>query len=436
MAITQQSLIGWQAVEASGDLKILRYVLDHLGDEELLLALEAERKGRRDKYPVRAVWNALLASIVLGHGTIAGLIRELRRNAELRQVLGFDPMLGSDAVPPDYVFSRLLGKLVDHSDAVERIFTDLVSELFKQIPGFGEHLAVDGKAIHSVRKSDDEAGAGKKTTTDEGETIVYTWYGFKIHCLCDAVHELPIAFDVTPANENDSPHLLPLVEKAKEEHPELCDRAESLAADKGYDNGAIKESLYTEHGIEPIIPPRDLAKGAHKPLDEKYHDTIYVAPDGEVSCCHDPFNQDPEKRYCPMQFCGYESDRETLKFRCPAAAYGLECKNKESCQSTTKDKGHGRTLRIPIKKDPRIYLPVYTKSRRFEKLYDMRTSIERLFYRLDHLFGMEIPLRTTGLKKAKLRVGLALSAMAATALGWLSEERQDLIRSRLQTSAA
>ena len=436
MAITQQTLIGWQAVESSGDLKILSYVLDHLGDEELLLALEAERAGRRDKYPLRAVWNAFLSSIVLGHGTIAALIRELRRNAELRQVLGFDPMLGSNAVPPDYIFSRLLNKLLKHSEAVERIFTNLVSKLFILLPDFGKHLAVDGKAIHSVRKSDIEAGAGKKTTTDEVQIIVFTWYGFKIHCLCDVTHELPIAFVVTAANENDSPHLLPLLEKGFKDHSELEERAESVAADKGYDDGGDKKTIHEEYGIAPIIPPRDLAKGAHKPLDEKHSDTIYIAPDGEVCCRHDPFNKDVGKQFCAMQFCGYESDRDTLKFRCPAAAFGLECKNKDACRSATKDSGHGRTIRIALDEDPRLFLPVYTKSLRFEKLYNMRTGIERMFYRLDHLFGMEVPLRTMGIEKARLKVGLAFSAMIATALGWLAEERPDMIRSRLQSSAA
>jgi len=436
VAITQQTLIGWQAVEASGDLKILSHVLDHLGDEELLLALEAERAGRRDKYPLRAVWNAFLASIVLGHGTIAALIRELRRNAELRQVLGFDPMLGSEAVPPDYVFSRLLNKLVRHRAAVERLFTSLVSRLFEELPDFGRHLVVDGKAIHSRRKSDGEAGAGRKTTTDEGETVVFTWYGFKIHCLCDATHELPVAFEVTAANENDSPHLLPLVGKSFEEHGELAERAESLAADKCYDSGADKKAIRETFGLWPIIPPRDLARGARKPLDEKRHDTIYVAPDGEVCCRHDPFQEETEKQFCAMQFCGYEEERGTLKFRCPAAAYGIECHNKEACRSTTRDQGHGRTIRVAIDDDPRIHLPVYTKSHRFEKLYNGRTSVERLFHRLDHLFGMEAPLQTMGLEKAKVRVGLAMSAMVATALGWLAEERRDMIRSRLQTSAA
>lgn len=436
MATTTQTLIGWQAVEASGDLKILSFVLDNLGDESLVSALETKRKGRRNTYPIRAVWNAFMASIVLGHDTIAALIRELRRNAELRQILGFDAMLGSDAVPPDYIFSRLLKKLEDHSDKVSAIFTRLVAQVAEKLPDFGRHLAADGKAIHSSRRSDSEAGAGKKTTTDDKEAQVFEWYGFKVHCICDATHELPIAFDVTAANEHEAPHLMPLVDKALKDHPELKKRVESLAADKGYDDGKIKKRLYDDHNIAPIIPPRDMAKGAFKPLNEKKSDTVYTSPLGEVCCRINPFDPDESKQYCAMQFCGFEADRNALKFRCPAAAFGVECKNKAACQSATKDQGHGRTLRIDIDEDRRRFLPVYTQSVKFEKLYNMRTGIERMFYRLDHLFGMEIPLRSKGLKRAKLRVGLALSAMLATALGWLSEEREDMIRSRLQSSAA
>ena len=32
-----------------------------------------------------------------------------------------------------------------------------------------------------------------------------------------------------------------------------------------------------------------------------------------------------------MAFCEFESDRGTLKYRCFAAAYDLECKGREAC---------------------------------------------------------------------------------------------------------
>lgn len=74
-------------------------VLDHLPDEELMRKLEQERGKGRDDYPVRAVWNSILAGIVFQHPSIESLRRELLRNAQLREICGFDPCLGERAVP-------------------------------------------------------------------------------------------------------------------------------------------------------------------------------------------------------------------------------------------------------------------------------------------------------------------------------------------------
>lgn len=436
MAITQPSLITWQAVEASGDLKKIRRILENLGDEQLMVALEDQRKGRRDDYPIRAVWNTILAGIILGHTTVEGFLRELRRNAELRQLLGYDPVRGSDAVPPGYVITRLVGKLVKHLDLVSQIFHRLVAKAFELIPDFGKNVAVDGKAIKSVMTKDREAAFGAKATTDALEKILTTWFGFKIHCISDVATELPIAFEVTKASAADCSFLLPLLKEAKRLHPELAERIESLAADKGYDKGEDKMSLFIDHNVLPIIPSRDLQKGEYRPLFPGKNDTIHISPTGEVCCRHDPGNKDREKQYLAMQYQGFEADRCANRFQCPAATFGVECKNSHNCKSSAKDQGRGRAVRVHMERDPRVHLPVYQHSRRFEELYKGRTSIERLFGRLDHMFGMEAPLRSKGLAKAKLRVTLAMSAMMATALGWLAEERPEMVRHRLQSAAA
>ena len=61
--------------------------------------LEEERGKGRDDYPIRAVWNSLLAGIVFQHPTIESLRRELARNGQLRELCGFQP----GAVPPPSV---------------------------------------------------------------------------------------------------------------------------------------------------------------------------------------------------------------------------------------------------------------------------------------------------------------------------------------------
>ena len=67
--------------------------------------LEKNRNKGRNEYPIRAMWNSVLAGIVFGHESIESLRRELSRNGELRDLCGFDPFAGGGAVPPSYAYS-------------------------------------------------------------------------------------------------------------------------------------------------------------------------------------------------------------------------------------------------------------------------------------------------------------------------------------------
>ena len=58
-------LFNWQNVETESDLDRLRLVLEHLPDEELMQKLEKHRGSGRNEYPVRPVWNSILAGVNL-----------------------------------------------------------------------------------------------------------------------------------------------------------------------------------------------------------------------------------------------------------------------------------------------------------------------------------------------------------------------------------
>jgi len=92
--LSQKPLFGWDQIEALGDLGRLRLVLENLPDEALMKKLEQERDRGRDDYPIRPMWNALISGVVFQHPTVEALLRELRRNAQLRQVCGFDLVKG------------------------------------------------------------------------------------------------------------------------------------------------------------------------------------------------------------------------------------------------------------------------------------------------------------------------------------------------------
>lgn len=49
------------------------------------------RRGRND-YPVRAMWRALVAGVVLQHASMQSLLQELERNPALLEMCGFDPL--------------------------------------------------------------------------------------------------------------------------------------------------------------------------------------------------------------------------------------------------------------------------------------------------------------------------------------------------------
>ena len=87
----------------------MRLVLDYMPDEGLMRRLEKERGRGRDDYTVRAVWNSILAGLVFGHNSIESLRRELFRNAQMRQLCGFDAVRGADAIPPSWQTGRTQG---------------------------------------------------------------------------------------------------------------------------------------------------------------------------------------------------------------------------------------------------------------------------------------------------------------------------------------
>ncbi len=86
--IPQLPLFSWDEVETLGDLDRLRLALEYLPDGPLVERLEAFRGHGRDDYPVRAIWNSVLAGIVFQHPSIESLRRELGRNGQLRHVCG------------------------------------------------------------------------------------------------------------------------------------------------------------------------------------------------------------------------------------------------------------------------------------------------------------------------------------------------------------
>lgn len=438
--VSQLSLFSWKNVDASPEILRLARVLDTLPDEPVIAALIRQRKKKRNDYPVEAVWNSLIAGVVFGHNGVESLRRELQRNAELRQVCGFDPLLGDKAVPPAPVYSRFLAKLYGLRRLIDAMFHELVETVGALLPDFGKELAVDGKAIQTHGLKDaDAAWSAKKTYLTagaNGKTHKHTkwWFGYKLHLMVDVNYELPVAFELTRADVSETTRLMPMVEEFKDKHPELYERAEKISADKGYDDGSDKADLYDEHGIVPLIDTRDMQKQEKRDtwqaLDPHRHDTIYFDGTGRVACKISPFEPDDDKAFAPMQFMGFEKDRATLKFRCPAKTRGVECKNRDACQCklAARDGDFGRVVRVPLSRDRRIFMPAHRHSRTFTNAYKKRSSVERVNSRVDQVYGFERHF-IRGQAKMQLRVGLTMIVMLATAVAWIRAGEKEKARS-------
>jgi hypothetical protein len=142
----------------------LKLLLENIPDDKLMEALEAERGKGRNEYPIRSVWNSILAGIVYQHQSIESVRRELKRNGQLRAACGFDVLAGTTSVPPSWVYARFLAKLIKYKTLVDEMLKILVRTVAELVPDFGKMLAIDGKQLNSygkavgVRKDEGERG--------------------------------------------------------------------------------------------------------------------------------------------------------------------------------------------------------------------------------------------------------------------------------------
>ena len=431
--ITQEGLFDWRDIEDLGDLERLQIILDNLPDEELMQHLEARRKKGRNDYPIRPMWNSLICTIIFEHQSIESLRRELARNGQLRQLCGFDPLLGSRAVPTPSAYSRFLNLLRQNGakKRISDIFQSLVQQCYKELPDFGRELGIDGKAIASYAQKQGEkkndlrgehdANWGKhehyyKKANGELVKTVKKWFGFTLHLIADTNYELPVAFTVTPASRNEKPVVRKLIRSIGHHKPEVLEICEAFTGDKGYDDTKLIKLLWEKHRIKPVIDIRNMWRdGEDTNLVPGSQNVVYNYK-GTVSCVCMETGRQRE-----MGFGGFEDARNSLKYRCPAMHYGLECKSRGECPVKS-------SIRINLSTDTRVFTPCARSSYAWKKYYNKRTAIERINSRIDRSLGFE---RHTirGNTKMTNQITIGFSIMLALALGRFRQERPELMSS-------
>ncbi len=293
----------------------------------------------------------------------------------------------------------------------------------------------------TAKTSDPDADWGKHETSGvdsnaKAWTKIKTWFGYGLHIIADTRYEIPVCFSVTRASVSEVKELDRMTDALFVREPELARRCGYLSADRGLDSGPLKKKLWDSWRIRPIIDNKEMwreeKKGQSYERGQKIkrplgsvHDNIFYTERAQV-WCRCPVSGEERK----MAFCGFESDRCGLKYRCPAAVFGLQCEGWRKCHGDAgcETNGYGRVVRVPLERDRRIFTPTPRGSVSWRRAYNRRSALERINSRIDNSFRFERHF-IRGKDKMTARAGLALAVMMALAVGHIRAGRPECMRS-------
>jgi hypothetical protein len=391
-------LFAWARLEDHPQLSTLADLLAAVPDEQLLKGLRAARGKGRNDCPVEVAWAVVLLTVVLRHCTFESCLAELHRNPPLCRLIGIPSV---DKIPKPWNISRFLDTLGQepHLTELRNVFDFLVRRLGRIIPSLGVHTAGDATALCGRPKKDPDAvaeeiaqglpqpsGGRKEYTDDDGKvTKVVEWFGYKAHLLVDVQHEVPLAWNISDTKTGDNERIEALLVQAEGNLPE--GRIETLAYDKAADDSKVHELLH-EHHVKPLIQNRAMWKDElERPLPtagNKRYPLRVVHDEAGTVYCYDTFSKTPVRHR--MAYMGYEQDRETLKYRCPAKHEGWKCPSDQHCNE---GRPFGLIVRVDYRIDLRRFPPIPRATKQFEEKYKGRTAVERVNARTKIFWGID-----------------------------------------------
>ena len=393
---TTAPLFAWNALEDSPSLKTLDRFLSSIPDDRLLESLCMARGHGRNDYPTPVLWGVLLLTTALRHQGVESCLCELRRNRELRELIGIE---SEDKVPKKWNMSRFLNTLGSepHFTLLREVFDRMTVRLGEAVEDLGARLAGDATALNARRtfsaaeeKRERElglaqaSGGRKQYLDDEGRvTHILEWFGYKLHLLVDVKYEVALAYTITDTKAGDGETLPSVLEQARRNLPK--DRVQTLAYDKAADSEEVHKLLHRRK-IKPVIENRSLWREDYeRPLPGCEGQVSNIVHDecGSVFC-YDTTSE-PCVRH-PMAYIGHEPSRGTLKYRCPARHGGWQCPHDPVCNKAL---AYGKTVRIKSELDLRRFPPIPRATKQFERLYKQRTAVERVNGRLKLFWGAD-----------------------------------------------
>lgn len=338
--------------ELDTSLQLLGRVLDSLEDSALIDRLWEYRQVGRQGYPIHTLWRAYVSSFILNLPHTNALIRRLEEDQDLRRICGFDEYL-----PHRSTFNRFIQRLANHSDLVDAILTNVTENIRKFHPDLGEHVAVDSTTVrthsnpHRTWIRDSEASwTAKNSAAAKNEK---EWrFGYKLHMIADANHEIPLGLVVKTAGRPDVKELGSVVEQIEASLSWF--KPSFVIGDRGYDSQENHDYL-TSKGIIPIILRRRPGNGV------LLYNGIYTEK-GVPTCLGG----------VPMEYIRSDPEAGWL-FRCRA----------EGCHLQDSTQGMSSHCDTEVWEDPtanpHLFGIIRRSSPEWADLYGKRQAIERVF---------------------------------------------------------
>jgi hypothetical protein len=292
-------------------------------------------------------------------------------------------------------FAETLGQAAVRP-AAAAVFAAMIAKLAVVVPTLGVHTAGDATALRARRQRQKHAPAevsaavpepsgGRKEYVDENGQVVKVveWFGYKLHLVVDTRHEVALAWHLTEASVDDGQTLATVLTQAQAAVGQ--DRIKTLAFDKAADHQDVHEKLRAAR-VRPVIQQRALWKSdPERPLPgfESGAPRVVYDEAGTVYC-YDQVSQPPVRH--PLAYIGHEPGRGTLKYRCPALHENWAC---PSCRQCNAGRVYGRTVRVKQELDLRRFPDLPRATKKFERLYNGRTAVERVNGRLKVFWGVD-----------------------------------------------
>jgi len=420
MAIVIRQTTIWQEIERElppglEELEAFLAVLSEF-DGELVGALQRERGHGRGDFPLGALFNALAVQLYLRHRHFSELLAELRRNGDLARLLGFEE-IGPNRyrIPSKSAISRFHKKLKSATYRVRlrRVFDQSVAALRREVPEFGKRQALDASDVRTharpprrdradesgerrIPSSDPEASWSVKTKVrNEGEgkgrKETRSTFGYKLYASADVSIPAVVAVGVESGSVPDHHMALPMLRAAKAAVP---DRIETVAMDKGFDSEENVAGAF-ELGIGAVVPVREVPEELkERPREDRERplvcggNVVFDPYLGDVAC-YAPASDGRGLQRRQLLYAGFERKRETHKFRCPlGASAATDCRAFASCAAGPSG-AQGRQVRVPMALDVRRFAPVYPRSKRWKRLYNGRSAVERINSYLKEVLQLE-----------------------------------------------